>query len=299
MSASREGPRWGYNPTMRAPHWPLLLLLSLACGDQGPADDGAQGRSPDPDEDGDLYPASEDCNDTVAAINPGADEICNTIDDNCDGQVDEGVQGTFYEDLDNDQYGNDDQTVMACDRPNGYRNAGGDCDDDDPSIRPGAFEACNAIDDNCDGTIDDGFVCPDAGTWLDGSAYLFIDYAATQTQGAAACAEHGYTLATVDTEAEQDLLSDFPNSADELALARWWIGLSDAEAEGQWTWTDGSSPTLDEWCEREPDNQHDGSCVGSSEEDCVILDARAGGCWVDVPCECAWSGTICEASPPG
>jgi len=47
-----------------------------------------------------------DCNDNNSAVHPGATEVCNTIDDNCNGQIDEGVQSTFYADADNDSYGN-------------------------------------------------------------------------------------------------------------------------------------------------------------------------------------------------
>ncbi|MBK8081689.1 MAG: putative metal-binding motif-containing protein [Saprospiraceae bacterium] len=46
-----------------------------------------------------------DCNDNNVLINPGATEICNGLDDDCDGGVDEGVQNTYYADVDNDSYG--------------------------------------------------------------------------------------------------------------------------------------------------------------------------------------------------
>ncbi|MCA9571851.1 MAG: putative metal-binding motif-containing protein, partial [Myxococcales bacterium] len=42
------------------------------------------------DNDGDGFPACEECNDADAAVNPGAEEVCNEVDDNCDGEVDEG-----------------------------------------------------------------------------------------------------------------------------------------------------------------------------------------------------------------
>ncbi|HBI24416.1 MAG TPA: hypothetical protein DDX84_09510, partial [Nitrospiraceae bacterium] len=49
---------------------------------------------------------SADCNDSNASINPGASESCNDIDDNCNGQIDEGVLNTYYSDADSDTYGN-------------------------------------------------------------------------------------------------------------------------------------------------------------------------------------------------
>ncbi len=72
----------------------------------------------------------------------------------------------WYKDADNDGYGDSDSEPLAqCSRPAGYKGASelaattGDCDDDNPAINPGAAEACNGIDDNCDDQIDEGGVC--------------------------------------------------------------------------------------------------------------------------------------------
>jgi hypothetical protein len=97
-----------------------------------------------------------DCNDNDAAVHPGATEMCNGIDDDCDGQVDEGVQQTFYQDADGDGYGNAAATSEACQAPAGYVSNRSDCDDSNPAVHPGATEVCNGIDDNCDGQIDEG-----------------------------------------------------------------------------------------------------------------------------------------------
>jgi hypothetical protein len=87
------------------------------------------------DADGDGYTSDVDCNDNNASIHPGATEVCNGVDDNCNGSVDEGF------DKDGD----------------GFTTCGGDCNDANPAIRPGATEVCNSIDDDCDGLIDEGF----------------------------------------------------------------------------------------------------------------------------------------------
>lgn len=99
---------------------------------------------------------SGDCNDQNAAINPGATELCNATDDNCDGQADEGVKLTFYQDLDSDSYGNPAKTQQACTAPTGYVSRAGDCNDTNSAVYPGAVETCDALDNNCNGSVDDG-----------------------------------------------------------------------------------------------------------------------------------------------
>jgi len=108
------------------------------------------------DVDGDGYTSNLDCNDFNAAINPGMSETCNGIDDNCDGNIDEGVLTTYYADTDGDSYGDASNSTMACSMPGGYVTDNTDCNDADAAVNPGATEVCNGIDDNCDGNIDEG-----------------------------------------------------------------------------------------------------------------------------------------------
>ncbi len=97
-----------------------------------------------------------DCNDLDYTINPAASETCDELDNNCDGTVDEGVTVTFYVDGDGDGYGVSGQTVEACTVPAGAATIDGDCDDADAISNPGAAEQCDGVDNNCDGTVDEG-----------------------------------------------------------------------------------------------------------------------------------------------
>jgi hypothetical protein len=99
---------------------------------------------------------SGDCNDGSAAVHPGAAEVCNDVDDNCSGVIDEGVKITFYADSDGDTFGNSADVIQACTAPLGYVSNNGDCNDANAAVKPGASEVCNNLDDNCSGAIDEG-----------------------------------------------------------------------------------------------------------------------------------------------
>ena len=92
----------------------------------------------DYDDDGDGLTENEgDCDDTDADILPGAPEIYNGLDDDCDGTIDEGTAG----------YDNDGD---------GWSYVEGDCDDTNPDVYPGAPESADGLDNDCDGIIDEG-----------------------------------------------------------------------------------------------------------------------------------------------
>ena len=107
----------------------------------------------DPDDDNDGDPDTLDCAALNSDVHHGHAELCNGYDDNCDGQVDEG-----FPDKDGDGIRNcvddDDDDDGALD--------GDDCAPLDAAIHPGAVEACNGRDDDCDGQIDNGYLDTDA-----------------------------------------------------------------------------------------------------------------------------------------
>ena len=119
------------------------------------------------DEDGDGFAACEECDDTNPDVNPGADEVCNGIDDNCDGVTDDDAIDAvnWYADVDQDQHGDSDDVVVACEQPEGYVTTGEDCDDTDEAVHPDAVEEVgDEVDQDCDGgevcladADDDGF----------------------------------------------------------------------------------------------------------------------------------------------
>ena len=156
------------------------LFIFAGCEPSESLDDDTTDDAP-VDEDQDGYTDQIDCDDQDSATYPGADELCDGFDNDCDDVVpddeidDDGdgmaecdgdcddLDGTTYDGaeelcdgLDNDCDGEvleeeqdeDGDGTLACD---------GDCDDADDQVHPGASELCNAIDDNCDGSIDEGF----------------------------------------------------------------------------------------------------------------------------------------------
>jgi len=104
------------------------------------------------------------CDDTT----PDTVEVCNGQDDDCDGDTDNGVLLTFYQDSDNDSYGNPAASTQACAQPNGFVGNPNDCNDGSDAINPGAAELCNTIDDDCDPNTSDGADEPNLNVACDG-----------------------------------------------------------------------------------------------------------------------------------
>ncbi len=128
------------------------------------------------DEDGDGSCRQDDCDATTAAVSPSATELCNGVDDDCDGTTDEddaADAATWYADADGDTHGDPLVTRVACTTPAGHVADSTDCDDTTAAVSPSATELCNGLDDDCDGTTDEPDAA-DAATWYadsDGDAH--------------------------------------------------------------------------------------------------------------------------------
>ncbi len=133
----------------------VLPLLSCSGTKAGGGALGLDTASLSQDADGDGHDASEDCNDSDASVSPSAVELCDGIDNDCDGEVDEGVLRQGFEDADGDSFGDPDRPVAACELGGAVTNAN-DCDDADGEVFPGAVEVCDGRDNNCDGETDEG-----------------------------------------------------------------------------------------------------------------------------------------------
>lgn len=135
-----------------------IVLLFMSCRSDSPTDikvNDVDTALEAMDADGDGYFSDEDCDDADATNHPGATEVCDGMDNNCDGLVDEDVLIRYYLDNDGDGFGDSGDTIEACQAPEGFVPNGNDCNDDDVTTYPSAAERCDEIDNDCDGEIDE------------------------------------------------------------------------------------------------------------------------------------------------
>jgi hypothetical protein len=151
---------------------------------------------------------STDCNDAAAANYPGNSEICDGLDNDCNGAADNGLTFVnYYNDADGDTYGAGTAT-NACQSPGAtYVTNNTDCDDAASSTNPGASEICDGLDNDCNGTADNGLTFVNYYNDADGDAYG----AGTATN---ACQSPGATYVTNNTDCNDAASSAFPGGSE-------------------------------------------------------------------------------------
>ncbi len=212
---------------------------------------------------------------------PTTPELCNGVDDDGDGVVDEGPVA-WSVDVDGDGGGDAERLVLTagCDLvpPGGLPDVS-DCDDARPEISPGSGELCNGVDDDCDGQIDEVGCSCDVARLSTSTLQICTEYS-DWLEAAWRCEESGYHLATIDSESLQiEIFQQIAPYGRDL-----WIGLSDLEHGGLFWWIDGTYGGYQHWGWREPSYD--------SNENCVVI--QPNGRWGDVPC---WleQASLCEA----
>ncbi|MCB9676954.1 MAG: hypothetical protein H6737_17695 [Alphaproteobacteria bacterium] len=194
-----------------------------------------------------LVPFGGDCDDGDPAAWKGAAEICDGIDNDCDGSVDEGPALQLV-DPDNDGYGaaSTGTLVDTCAGPN---IPAGDCQPADPAVSAGATEVCNGIDDDCDGDVDEeGCICDvvQMGTTM----LQVCDLSGTDPQWAdarMACQSVGYDLALLNTpERHRNVILE----AYARSTTSWFVGFQDPGTG--WEHVDGTPFTYTRWANDQP-----------------------------------------------
>ena len=148
------------------------------------------------DADLDGFGEDVDCDDNNPLVYPGASEACDGLDNNCNDQVDEGLTFiSYFLDADGDGFGDAQTERTSCEVLAGYVTDGTDCDDNNAMINPGAAEACDEIDNNCNNEVDEGL------TFV--SFFLDVDgdgYGDAQTERVSCVVLSGYVMDGTDCD---------------------------------------------------------------------------------------------------
>lgn len=213
--------------------------------------------------------ATGDCDNTNAMIFPGATEVCDGTDNDCDSIVDEDATDapTWYVDADGDSYGSISTRVNACAAPTGYVTTFDDCDDANSAIFPSATEVCDDADNDCDSLIDEDDAV-DAPTWYadtDGDGYGDAPYTACVVPA-------GYVAQSGDCDdADPQYYPDAPEDCADP---------NDYSCDGLITYADADS---DGWAACEECDDNNEAIRPDAEESCDGLDNNCDG-QIDTGC---------------
>ncbi len=96
-----------------------------------------------------------DCDDSEASAHPGLPELCDGLDNDCDGHIDVDAADApwWFADDDLDGHGDPASAVAACEPPAGHLTDDSDCDDSEAAMHPGHVELCDGLDNDCDGVV--------------------------------------------------------------------------------------------------------------------------------------------------
>jgi hypothetical protein len=251
--------------------------------------DDADPTKPLEDRDCDGALTEEDCDDEDPAVHPGATELCDGIDNDCDESIDEGVTTDYFRDSDGDGYGVEDDTLAGCALPEGYALVAGDCDDFDSAILPGADEWCNDTDDDCDGVVDEGEAM-DALVWFedaDGDGYGHGEWtttACTQPEGFSSldtdCNDEDPSAHPIQTEMVPGGLTRAPDYLETLLDPIYCVNITritDNEGGGEVPGESGRR-----WDDRTAPHRHAYGSLQDWNADGTILSLTTGGLRLDV-----------------
>jgi len=209
-----------------------------------------------PDAEG-VIVCGADCNDAVPSVFLGATEVCDGYDQDCDGDVDEGVLVSGFADADGDRHGDPATPRMDCPGTAHFSLYDDDCDDTDHDVFGGRPEECNGLDDDCDGAVDESIV--DLTFYRDGDGDGFGD---PRGETRTACvAPDGFALLPLDCD---DADPEASPAADERCNG------ADDDCDGRPSFRVGPADLEDD----DGDGVGDEACGGA---DCADDDPRVGG----------------------
>ena len=192
-----------------------------------------------------------DCDDGEEGVYPGAEEICDEVDNDCDEEVDEDGQEWFL-DEDGDLEGGASVGVASCDGDDGWVATSTDCDDTNAYVNTGAFELCDGVDNDCDAEVDEeADACACENVLREGQPYLFCAGPETANLADSTCGGMGLQLVEIQDAEENAWLAE---QAASFGLEKWWMGYYDSDDDGTWTWGSEIETTFEGWAEGEPED---------------------------------------------